>query len=365
MQKDDRQSCLLSRTTLFCQTAKVLRSVDFRLEMKTSQFANGKTATADWVDYHSPFNARVDGYQDPSSSSSGPGSSMGSYDWLDIALGSDTGGSIRNPSQVNGVFGNRPSHGLVPLDNVMPLSPALETAGFLTRDPTLWYTAAKMMYETNITNTNFKSFPKKIITSGFPNSSSTEANAILLSFLSKLETFLGTTNTTALDYNTLWAATTPAETGGANISTYLNTVYPVLISRQQYELLTVPFYADYAAAYQGRRPFVDPSPLIRWTWGQVNVSSNATEVALAEKAVFMNWWAENVVLPSDETCSDSLLLYPGTTASPTYRNVYRSAPSVSTGFSISRVSNFAEVPDMVFPSELRFHRQGKVGYDLR
>lgn len=30
-------------------------------KMKTSQFANGEEATADWVDYHSPFNPRGDG----------------------------------------------------------------------------------------------------------------------------------------------------------------------------------------------------------------------------------------------------------------------------------------------------------------
>jgi hypothetical protein len=58
---------------------------------KKSQFANGETATADWVDYHSPFNPRGDGYQDPSSSSAGAGASIGSFDWLDIAIGSDTG----------------------------------------------------------------------------------------------------------------------------------------------------------------------------------------------------------------------------------------------------------------------------------
>ncbi|KAL8976888.1 MAG: hypothetical protein Q9205_007203 [Flavoplaca limonia] len=40
-------------------------------KMKTSQFANGEVATADWVDYHEPFNPRGDGYQDTSSSSSG------------------------------------------------------------------------------------------------------------------------------------------------------------------------------------------------------------------------------------------------------------------------------------------------------
>lgn len=31
------------------------------------------------------------------------------YPWLDIAIGSDTGGSIRSPSQVQGIYGNRPS----------------------------------------------------------------------------------------------------------------------------------------------------------------------------------------------------------------------------------------------------------------
>lgn len=100
-------------------------------KMKTSQFANGEVATADWVDYHEPFNPRGDGYQDTSSSSSGPGSGIGSYPWLDLTLGSDTGGSIRGPSQVQGVYGNRPSHRLVPLTNTMPLAPELDTAGFL------------------------------------------------------------------------------------------------------------------------------------------------------------------------------------------------------------------------------------------
>lgn len=100
-------------------------------KMKTSQFANGEMATADWVDYHSPFNPRGDGYQDPSSSSSGPGAGAATYPWLDLTLGSDTGGSIRGPSQVQGLFGNRPSHGLVDLTGVMPLAPELDTAGFL------------------------------------------------------------------------------------------------------------------------------------------------------------------------------------------------------------------------------------------
>lgn len=68
--------------------------------------------SADWVSYHSPFNARGDGYQDPSSSSAGAGAGIGSYSWLDIGLASDTGGSVRGPAQVNGAFGNRPTWGM-------------------------------------------------------------------------------------------------------------------------------------------------------------------------------------------------------------------------------------------------------------
>ena len=46
-------------------------------KLKTSQFAIGETATADWIDVHAPFNPRGDGYQDPSSSSAGPAVGIG------------------------------------------------------------------------------------------------------------------------------------------------------------------------------------------------------------------------------------------------------------------------------------------------
>lgn len=119
---------------------------------KASQFANGEVATSDWVDYHAPFNPRGDGYQDTASSSAGAGSSIGSYRWLDLAVGSDTGGSIRGPAGVQGLFGNRPTHGIVNLDDVMPLSPRLDTAGFLTRDPYIWDIASAALYGDNYTS---------------------------------------------------------------------------------------------------------------------------------------------------------------------------------------------------------------------
>jgi hypothetical protein len=214
---------------------------------KLSQFANGETATADWVDYHSPFNPRGDGYNDPSSSSSGAGASIGSYDWLDIAVGSDTGGSIRGPSGSQGLFGNRPSYGLVSLAGVMPLSTTLDTPGFLTRDPYIWDKANKVLYASNYNSLVGKPtvYPKKVITLGFPVNATTPAATLQINFANALASFIGGT-VAPLNLATAWSNSPPPEAGSSPLAQFLNTTYAILISKEQTALVRDPFYADYA-----------------------------------------------------------------------------------------------------------------------
>ena len=50
-----------------------------------------------------------------------------------MAMGSDTGGSIRIPSSFCGVTGLKPTHGSVSLRGAMPMCPSLDTAGALAR----------------------------------------------------------------------------------------------------------------------------------------------------------------------------------------------------------------------------------------
>ncbi len=53
---------------------------------------------------------------------------------VDIAIGSDTGGSVRAPASFCGIWGLRPTHGRIPMDGVMPLAPSYDTCGLFARD---------------------------------------------------------------------------------------------------------------------------------------------------------------------------------------------------------------------------------------
>jgi hypothetical protein len=315
---------------------------------KLSQFATSEVATVDWVDYHSPFNPRGDGYQDPSSSSSGAGASIATYDWLDAAIGTDTGGSIRSPAGVNGIFGNRPSHNVVSLDYVMPLSEPLDTVGFLVRDPILWETLQAVMYSekyVSLVNTE-RRYPTRIWTVDFPNSS-TEAGRYLNDFSAALAEYVGG-SVDVLNLTEHWSTSENNPYASVNMTRMLNTTYPVLTGQGQEADVVQPFYADYAAWHDGRRPFVNPGPLARWEWA----ANYSWDEAIHNKTVFKDWFNGEILPPVDDAsqCSSGFILYPGKTGTQTLRNKYDiSRPKPFFGFSAARISVFSECPDFIYP----------------
>lgn len=52
----------------------------------------------------------------------------------DIAIGSDTGGSVRAPASFCGIWGWRPTHGVIPMDGAMALAPGFDACGLFARD---------------------------------------------------------------------------------------------------------------------------------------------------------------------------------------------------------------------------------------
>lgn len=64
-----------------------------------------------------------------------------------VALGSDTGGSLRIPAHCCGVTGWKPTYGVVPAVGAMPLAPTLDTIGILARSASDMEIAARILFE--------------------------------------------------------------------------------------------------------------------------------------------------------------------------------------------------------------------------
>ncbi len=100
----------------------------------------GKTVTDEFAfslfgqNVHFPFpvNSRApDRYTGGSSCGSAAAVAAG---LVDIALGSDTGGSVRAPASFCGLIGLRTTFGRVAIDGTMPLAESLDTVGWFARD---------------------------------------------------------------------------------------------------------------------------------------------------------------------------------------------------------------------------------------
>ena len=77
-------------------------------------------------------------------SSSGSASAV-SNGLCDLALGTDTGGSVRAPASHCGLYGLRPTHGRVSLQGTLDLAPSFDTCGWFARDAATLARAAEVL----------------------------------------------------------------------------------------------------------------------------------------------------------------------------------------------------------------------------
>ena len=83
--------------------------------------------------YGTPANIRAPG-RIPGGSSSGSAAAVAAGA-CDFALGSDTGGSVRIPASLCGLYGIRTTHGRVDLTGAMAMAPSFDVGGWFANAP--------------------------------------------------------------------------------------------------------------------------------------------------------------------------------------------------------------------------------------
>ena len=177
------------------------------------------------TDFQTAFNPRGDGYQSPAGSSSGSAVTVAAYDWVDIAIGTDSSGSGRRPALVNGVFQFRPSHDMICHNGMVSTFPPWDTACLFGRDIRGFKDVLTKWYST--TNSSCRSLPVDCgeqpaaifyPTDYFPVQNHDQMS-IIESFVSDLEKFLNVQRT-EFSISALWNKNPPSEAGSQSVSTY-------------------------------------------------------------------------------------------------------------------------------------------------
>jgi aspartyl-tRNA(Asn)/glutamyl-tRNA(Gln) amidotransferase subunit A len=111
---------------------KKLKDVGWVVVGKTNthEFASGVTTTSS---VFGPTRNPLDPSRIAGGSSGGSAAAVAA-DLVPLALGTDTAGSVRVPASLCGVYGYKPTYGLISNYGVYPLAPSLDTIGFLAKD---------------------------------------------------------------------------------------------------------------------------------------------------------------------------------------------------------------------------------------
>lgn len=300
-------------------------------QTKTSEFAEGVDPN-EWIEYDCPLNPRGDGQQKPSSSSTGSAVAVAAYTWLDFSVGTDTGGSIRHPAGVNGIFGNRPTHGAMNLDGILGATHILNTVGIFARDPFKFSTIGSCLlplaYQPHVPSHERKYkllYPVQDLQSSshihwFPDPAHCLENLspsekCMEIFVRNLETYSGTSRQ-PFNVESLWRATRPKGMP-PTLDEAVGFVYATLTTYFASRDL-LPFLGDSSQIDQVLSPTSSPTVRARLRHG-LTLSPSHVATALIAKHAFAQWFS-TVLLGSLEEEAISILVFPQSFGIPDHRS---------------------------------------------
>lgn len=287
-------------------------------------------------------------------------------------MGTDTGGSIRHPAGVCGIYGIRPSLGAVSVSGVLPVAPLLDTVGLFARSaatlkiavktvlvppptlraPQITRIKYKLLYPIHTKNvsssSSYRWFP-------CPNESSEAASAEYQfeQTIQKLENYLECSRT-VFDLEDLWRETRP-QGQSESLDQATGSIYTTLTTYTIVRELIDPFIASHKATRYGKTPFVDPIVKARHDHGrQITPSQFAAAVESAK--VFSKWVCKVLFATSDAHAEIPLLLYPQSWGRPDYRDDLAEQLLAFSTFSTYSLSYLSGCPDATVPvGEVSYH----------
>lgn len=308
-------------------------------KVKTTEFAEG-VDPLEWIDSVCPYNPRGDGAQKPSSSSTGSATAVAAYEWLDFAVGTDTGGSIRHPAGVNGVFGNRPTQGAIDLAGVLGATNLFNTVGIFARDVSVFNSVGSQLLG-SICKPQFEAPSQKYnliyLTRGpqaghpphhrggqhrwFPHPSDdvstlTEADKVTEVFIQDLERQLRCKRI-PLNIYALWEATPPIGLP-RSLDEAVGGVYSAITTYSAVHTVIDQFIADYAALHNGDKPSFSTLVQRRLDFGR-SISTDTVANALDAMQSFTQWM-EGFLFGAYGDDSTTILVFPQSCGEPEYRD---------------------------------------------
>jgi len=297
-------------------------------KMRCCQWCDGQ----DPMERHeepTPINPRGDLFQKPSGSSSGSAAGAASYLWLDFNIGTDTGGSIRHPAAVNGLYGIRPSLGSVDSAGLV-CSKWTDTTGVFARSariardtmavlmdpqwrsqrdfPSMDMTDGrkkykdkykyKLLYAVNAPDdTTNKFFPPN----GLESEAQTPASQHLETFVSALEKHLNCKRQEVC-IPELWTRTHPPDAVSVDLTEATENIYQNVVYRDLAKHTVQPFVQEFKGKNAaGRRPYIEPSTRARLEYGS-NLPDAEYEASVEALKVFGGWVNEHLLpAPSNAT----------------------------------------------------------------
>lgn len=315
---------------------------------RTIAFALGAPNNGKEIDYSDPWNPRGDGYLTTGGSSSGSGSAVTAYDWVDFTIGSDTGGSVRFPARFGGLYGYKPTHGIFNLTGILVAIAEQDTPGFLTRSPSIftklgkWWAKDTPLEEA----AEQSSFPSNLLYyADEPKLTQPAAEAMKLQFFANVSSALNM-STSSVNVTQTWLET--GLSSNQSISTYMTNVYSDQNSIQFYEQIGKELEELYSAYNNGSHFPSDPP--VNGTWyDALNETTIARYPESARKReVFGQWWNENIAKASDATCSESFFAHSYHSAPGTEKITFR--PNGVVSYYYNGVwANYAGIPEIVVP----------------